>query len=45
MVTANTYTHVMSDETEFDYAELLERVRDDRVVLSPVLPPAGGNGR
>jgi len=25
-VTANTYTHVMLDETEVDYAELLARM-------------------
>jgi hypothetical protein len=33
-VTANTYTHVVLDQTELDYAELLER---DQPVLSPVL--------
>jgi len=26
-VTANTYTHVLSDETELDYEELLARAR------------------
>jgi integrase len=33
-VTANTYTHVLLDETELDYAELLGH---DQPVLSPVL--------
>jgi integrase len=33
-VTADTYTHVLLDETELDYAELLTH---DQPVLSPVL--------
>jgi len=43
-VTANTYTHVLADETELDYAELLaSTVRRDRVSPngSPTGPPTG----
>ena len=41
-MTANTYTHVLTDETELDYAgaQRLVRVRRARTVLSPVPPLA-----
>ena len=40
-MTANTYTHVLRDETELDYAELLAE-RDGRSATfpGPVPPPA-----
>jgi integrase len=39
--TSRVYTHVLADEAEVDYAELLDR---DRAVLSPVLSSATENG-
>jgi hypothetical protein len=41
-VTANTYTHVLSDETELDYANLPNQPVRDRRVLSRCCPGAAG---